>query len=241
MTETKSQTALDSAQSQSRTSKRLGFFAIAAITWAGCFAGLGAWWAVLSDFLPYPLHGPHPLLIALASLIPAVWLAKVGIRLLPAPSPGLTAPLVLGVVIVLPLPALFVGGGLGEDLPGPCLALNFLAEDWLSGVRVASGVVFASTGSEVPVGWLVADGRALPREGHELLYDEIGTFYGGSADTFHLPDFRGMYLPGSLASGGEYSNVFEVHSNVLLRPVSEVDRQLIENVEGTEIQWLIKE
>ncbi|MFC4305085.1 phage tail protein [Cohnella boryungensis] len=47
-------------------------------------------------------------------------------------------------------------------------------------------------GKFAPVGWAFCDGRLLPIHEHELLFNLIGTTYGGDGVTnFALPDMRG--------------------------------------------------
>lgn len=65
-------------------------------------------------------------------------------------------------------------------------------------------IAFAST--NIPVGWLPCDGRALSSKDYLPLYAAIGTTWGdgttgvgsgsGSAADFNLPDLRGLFLRG---------------------------------------------
>ena len=61
---------------------------------------------------------------------------------------------------------------------------------------------FAATAA--PVGWLVADGRAVSRTTYSTLFGIIGTTYGigDNSTTFNLPDMRGMFARGWDAAGG---------------------------------------
>ena len=44
-------------------------------------------------------------------------------------------------------------------------------------------------------GWLLCDGRSLPRETYQDLFNLIGTSFGSiDADSFNLPDYRGRTL-----------------------------------------------
>jgi len=58
-----------------------------------------------------------------------------------------------------------------------------------------------------PQGWAFCDGSLLPISGNEVLYNLIGTTYGGNGQTtFGLPDLRGQ-VPigmGQLPGGGNY-------------------------------------
>ena len=65
---------------------------------------------------------------------------------------------------------------------------------------------FAATAA--PVGWLVADGRAVSRTTYSTLFGIIGTTYGigDNSTTFNLPDMRGMFARGWDAAGGTARN-----------------------------------
>jgi microcystin-dependent protein len=53
------------------------------------------------------------------------------------------------------------------------------------------GMVKLLTGTVVPAGWLLCDGRELPVSGHRALFAMLGTTYGGDGrHTFALPDMR---------------------------------------------------
>lgn len=45
-------------------------------------------------------------------------------------------------------------------------------------------------------GWMVCDGRSLGVSMYPELFTCLGYLYGGSGDTFNLPDLRGMFLRG---------------------------------------------
>jgi microcystin-dependent protein len=62
---------------------------------------------------------------------------------------------------------------------------------------IGSIVAFAGPESKVPSEWLVCDGRVLKRKTYDLLFNQIGTTWGGDgADGFYLPDLRGLFLRG---------------------------------------------
>ena len=46
-------------------------------------------------------------------------------------------------------------------------------------------------------GWMLCDGRSLAAEQYPELYAVLGTLYGGSDGTFHIPDYRGTFLRGT--------------------------------------------
>lgn len=64
-----------------------------------------------------------------------------------------------------------------------------------------------------PVGWMFCDGAPLPISENEVLFQVIGTTYGGDGEeTFNLPDLRGR-LPLHQSSGftiGEAAGTEEV-------------------------------
>lgn len=45
-------------------------------------------------------------------------------------------------------------------------------------------------------GWLLCDGSPLEPRVYESLYKAIGNSFGGTANTFYLPDFQGLFLRG---------------------------------------------
>lgn len=69
------------------------------------------------------------------------------------------------------------------------------------GTDMPAGTIVAFGGKKenIPEGWELCDGRALNRTEprYSALFDAIGTFHGGDgAPTFHLPDYRGLFLRG---------------------------------------------
>lgn len=52
--------------------------------------------------------------------------------------------------------------------------------------------MYAGRLDEIPVGWVVCDGRELPRDVEHRLFNRVGTMYGGGdgATTFNVPDYR---------------------------------------------------
>jgi microcystin-dependent protein len=81
----------------------------------------------------------------------------------------------------------------------------FSDEDFMSQPYV--GQVICVGFNFAPVGWLPCDGRLLPISQYDVLYNLIGTTYGGDGvNTFGLPDLRGRTPLGSgqLSGGGSY-------------------------------------
>jgi microcystin-dependent protein len=74
------------------------------------------------------------------------------------------------------------------------------------GQIIAVGFPFA------PDGWLVCDGSLLPISGYEVLYNLIGTTYGGNGTTnFAVPDLRGR-SPLSFGQGPGLANYIQGQS-----------------------------
>ncbi|RTX99340.1 phage tail protein [Pseudomonas sp. C 49-2] len=63
---------------------------------------------------------------------------------------------------------------------------------------VPAGAIMAFAMSDIPSGYLKANGAAVSRTAFAALFARIGTFYGGGdgATTFNLPDMRGVFLRG---------------------------------------------
>ncbi len=70
------------------------------------------------------------------------------------------------------------------------------------------GEIRIFAGNFAPAGWEFCDGRLLPISESEVLFNLIGTTYGGDGQTtFALPDLRGRALVGAGAAlgGGTYN------------------------------------
>lgn len=63
-------------------------------------------------------------------------------------------------------------------------------------VGAAVGSVSFFAGTTVPTGWLKCNGAALSRLLYTSLFAQIGYTFGGSGDTFNLPDLRGEFIRG---------------------------------------------
>ncbi len=67
---------------------------------------------------------------------------------------------------------------------------------------------WAGDATTVPSGWMMCDGTVLSKTDYPELFDVIQTFYGsgdGTAGSFQLPDFRGMFLRGA-NNGAKWSD-----------------------------------
>ncbi|GGM94069.1 tail Collar domain-containing protein [Dyadobacter beijingensis] len=69
------------------------------------------------------------------------------------------------------------------------------------------GEIRLFAGTFAPAGWMLCQGQTLPISENEVLFQLIGTTYGGDGqETFRLPDMQGR-LPvhmGSLSGGSTY-------------------------------------
>ena len=79
---------------------------------------------------------------------------------------------------------------------------------WVPADGSPIGTVQPYAGSTAPVGWLFCDnstynGSTSP---YDLLYDVIGTTYGGSSSAFNVPDMRGRVAAGQDDMGGASAN-----------------------------------
>ena len=65
-------------------------------------------------------------------------------------------------------------------------------------------VPFAGPVENIPVGWLLCDGRTVSRSEYINLYDAIGVAWGegNGTTTFNIPDLRGMFLRGVSGESG---------------------------------------
>lgn len=75
-----------------------------------------------------------------------------------------------------------------------------------SGFIMPVGTVISYAGNTIPEGWLECDGRLLTagqdNNMYRDLFDAIGTSWGGSGESFNIPDLRGMFLRGVDGSAG---------------------------------------
>jgi microcystin-dependent protein len=107
----------------------------------------------------------------------------------------------MGAIVVRPradvtVPHVFVSG---ETLTADSLNANFSAlRDGINQV-LPPGTIVPFAGANVPSGWLLCDGSPVIRTTYASLFQSIGSVYGSGdgANTFNLPDLRGMFLRGA--------------------------------------------
>lgn len=65
-------------------------------------------------------------------------------------------------------------------------------------------------GNFAPVGWMLCQGQTLPISEYEVLFNLIGTIYGGDGEvTFDIPDLRGR-LPVHMGKGPTLSGTYVI-------------------------------
>ena len=64
------------------------------------------------------------------------------------------------------------------------------------------GQIIMFAGDFAPPGWALCDGQLMPIKGNEVLFNLIGTTYGGDgSETFALPDLRSRVPIGQGSAG----------------------------------------
>ncbi len=92
-----------------------------------------------------------------------------------------------------------------------------MAQPYVGEIRIFAG-------NFAPAGWMLCDGAVLPISQNEVLFQLIGTTYGGDgAETFALPDLRGR-VPVHLGAGP--GRTFQVGDNGGLEHVTLTVNQL---------------
>jgi len=67
-----------------------------------------------------------------------------------------------------------------------------------------------------PSGWLICDGRSVPKSAYPDLYDALTGSVGETVDEFDLPDLRGRFVRGSSGNAGlgnTYGSSIAAHSH----------------------------
>jgi microcystin-dependent protein len=64
-------------------------------------------------------------------------------------------------------------------------------------IAVGSIVAYSGEINKIPANWKLCDGQAVSAEDYPVLWERIGTVWGGSDEkSFNLPDLRGRFLRG---------------------------------------------
>ena len=72
---------------------------------------------------------------------------------------------------------------------------------------VAVGTIFSYAGKTVPETFMLCDGRSLDKTEYEELFNVIGYTFGGSGESFMLPDLRGKTLVGVNSTDTNFDSV----------------------------------
>jgi microcystin-dependent protein len=98
-------------------------------------------------------------------------------------------------------PNRFVGVQVGDDdelVPRQ----RFASVPYALRADVPAGTIVAFGGSTPPAGWLLCNGAALGTTAYPELFGAIAYVWGGSGDTFNVPDLRGRAPIGSGQGNG---------------------------------------
>ena len=72
---------------------------------------------------------------------------------------------------------------------------------------VPSGVMVPFAGKTVPDGWLLCNGASLAKASYPNLFNAIGYTWGGSGNTFYLPNYNGRHILGTTYTNNVGSTV----------------------------------
>ena len=72
---------------------------------------------------------------------------------------------------------------------------------------VPSGVMVPFAGKTVPEGWLLCNGASLAKASYPDLFTAIGYTWGGSGNTFYLPNYNGRHILGTTYANNVGSTV----------------------------------
>jgi microcystin-dependent protein len=81
---------------------------------------------------------------------------------------------------------------------------GFAASAGSAGFPAGMVIAFAGDTSNVPVGWILCNGKAVSRINYASLFQTIGISWGAgdNVGTFNLPDLRGQFLRGADLKSG---------------------------------------
>jgi microcystin-dependent protein len=140
-------------------------------------------------------------------------------------------------------PNRFVGVQVGDDdelVPRQ----RFASVPYAIRADVPPGTIMAFAGSTPPAGWLLCDGAAVNSTTYPDLFGAIGYTWGGSGDTFNVPDLRGRAPIGSGQGSGLTNRTLaqkggeETHQlTVAEMPSHSHTLETIPNYDGTNGYW----
>jgi microcystin-dependent protein len=91
------------------------------------------------------------------------------------------------------------------------------------------GVILPTAFNFAPVGWMKCEGQVLQRNQYMALFSLIGTQYGGSGDTFQLPDLRARTMVGA-GSTPDFQNLTVTQGQKFGAPVVSANLAGMSNV-----------
>ena len=100
--------------------------------------------------------------------------------------------------------------GTAENLLLTPQAAKAMIDNALSGQTdsgVPSGVMVPFAGKTVPDGWLLCNGASLAKASYPDLFAAIGYTWGGSGNTFYLPNYNGRHILGTTYANNVGSTV----------------------------------
>lgn len=100
--------------------------------------------------------------------------------------------------------------GTAADLLLTPQAAKAMIDNALSGQTdsgVPSGVMVPFAGKTVPDGWLLCNGASLAKASYPDLFTAIGYTWGGSGNTFYLPNYNGRHILGTTYANNVGSTV----------------------------------
>lgn len=98
-----------------------------------------------------------------------------------------------------------------------CDGENILGIGADSSVRVPTGSVIPHFGKSVPQGYLLANGQGVSKTLYPELFGVIGYDFGGSGDTFNVPNLIGQFIRyGNISDvGRKVADSFRSHTHVI--------------------------
>lgn len=93
-----------------------------------------------------------------------------------------------------------------------------MIDNALSGLpdsAVPSGVMVPFAGKTVPDGWLLCNGASLAKASYPDLFAAIGYTWGGSGNTFYLPNYNGRHILGTTYANNVGSTVSDGLPNII--------------------------
>lgn len=81
----------------------------------------------------------------------------------------------------------------------------------MTGGATPVGSITAYGGSTAPTGWLLCQGGVVSKTTYPKLWEAIGYAFGGSGDSFHVPDLRGRVAAGSDAGANRLQSSADVN------------------------------